>query len=50
MTRIEFFNAVKAILVVFDDPAITPADVQNIVDVAKITLAQEKKTISGNRI
>lgn len=50
MTRVEFFNAVKAVLAVFDDPAITPQDVQNIVDVVKITLAQEKKTINGARI
>jgi hypothetical protein len=50
MTRVEFFNAVKAILVVFDDPSVTPADVQNIVDVVKITLAQERKTINGVRI
>lgn len=50
MTRVEFFNVVKAVLLAFDDPNVTPADVQNIVDVVKITLAQEKKTINGGRI
>lgn len=50
MTRTEFFNAVKAVLAVFDDPNITPSDVLNIVDVVKIALSQEKKTINGARI
>jgi len=52
MDRTQFITAVRNILAVFDDAslAITPGDVPNIVDVVKIMLAQEKKTISGNRI
>jgi len=47
MTRAQFFQAVQAIVAVFDDPNIQPPDVQNIIDTVKIVLAQDKKTVNG---